>query len=318
MESRNRDNPYTPYRTELLSPQRVKELSKLRPIVPVCHTALWWACIVVAWAACSIWTTWWVVLLAIPVIGNRYYAIFLIGHDAFHRRILQDVRKNDRYSDLFLLGPLGAITRLNKKNHLNHHTYLSSTEDPDRHKHSCSSKSDHPSMLGYLTGFTLLGSSIKNVFLGGGESEKKDTESRHTKLDLLILIGWQVLLIGGLSYFVAWWAFPVLWLLPVYIFTYLADSFRSFAEHSQPYVDSEADKHRLISYRAPRLERVLFAPQNMNFHATHHLWPSIPYYNLPIADAEMLESEGVEIRMSYISYLSSYFRQLPLVECQEQ
>ena len=28
---------------------------------------------------------------------------------------------------------------------------------------------------------------------------------------------------------------------------------------------------------------------NMNFHAAHHLWPSIPYYNLPVASRELHE-----------------------------
>jgi fatty acid desaturase len=28
-------------------------------------------------------------------------------------------------------------------------------------------------------------------------------------------------------------------------------------------------------------ERAIFAPHNVNFHLEHHLYPSVPFYNLP-------------------------------------
>jgi fatty acid desaturase len=59
---------------------------------------------------------------------------------------------------------------------------------------------------------------------------------------------------------------------------------------------------------------MIFAPHNMNYHMAHHLWPSIPYYNLPAADALVRESEIVKRgddrlvwRKSYIGYMVAYF-----------
>jgi len=57
---------------------------------------------------------------------------------------------------------------------------------------------------------------------------------------------------------------------------------------------------------------------NMNYHAVHHLWPSIPYYNLPIADSEIrrpAEALGLEWRGSYFAYLIRYWIALPIEEC---
>jgi fatty acid desaturase len=57
---------------------------------------------------------------------------------------------------------------------------------------------------------------------------------------------------------------------------------------------------------------------NMNFHAAHHLWVSIPYYNLPQADRMMRENPGstaLEWRRSYAGYLWRYLRAMPLEEC---
>jgi len=68
------------------------------------------------------------------------------------------------------------------------------------------------------------------------------------------------------------------------------------------------------------LERLFVAPLNMNYHAAHHLWPSIPYYNLPLADAEIRQhpaAAGIEWRQTYLGYLLRYFRLLPLEECRE-
>ena len=56
--------------------------------------------------------------------------------------------------------------------------------------------------------------------------------SSYTSHNLALLAGWQLLLIGGLTLAIGWWAFPVLWLAPVYLFAYLGDNFRTFAEHS--------------------------------------------------------------------------------------
>jgi fatty acid desaturase len=134
-------------------------------------------------------------------------------------------------------------------------------------------------------------------------------------------VTWQTVLIGGLTWAIGWWAYPVLWLVPVYVFTFLGDNFRSFAEHSHPAPDREMNEHRLITFLSNPVERWFVAPMNMNYHAAHHLYPSIPYYHLATADQEMRQSpaaSGLIWRRSYFGYLASYFRALPLDECREE
>ena len=169
--------------------------------------------------------------------------------------------------------------------------------------------------------------SFRHVFLGRrGRSRRPDAHPQpeqrgYTLRDAVILIGWQAALIGGLTWAIGWWAYPVLWLVPIYVFWFLGDALRSFAEHSHPESDQKADAHRLISYLPNRLERMLIAPLNMNYHTVHHLWPSIPYYNLPTADREVRGSGttvGLEWRRSYVGYLVRYWLALPLEECKPQ
>jgi fatty acid desaturase len=317
-------HPYQRYRKELLSKERVRELSTLRPWVAVRDAAGCWLGIFAAWALIAWYPAWWTVLIALPVIGTRFYGLFIIGHDGLHRRLFEHTGRNDWFNDLVVLGPIGAITRINNRNHLAHHRHLTSELDPDRHKHGCFNKTTRVEVAGFLTGLSSVGRSVANVFLrrgGGGGGRPGAAPAGYTARDLVILAGWQAALFGGLTWAIGWWAYPVLWWLPVYVFAFLGDNFRSFAEHSQPEPDADADRHRLITFESQPLERLFVAPMNMNYHAAHHLWPSIPYYNLPAADRETRDrpaAAGLERRGLYAAYLGRYLAALPLPGCRRK
>lgn len=351
-----RRNPYRQHR-QMLTPQRVKELSKLRPWVSVRDTAWCWAWIVGAWAAVLVLPAqagvpvWIAALLAVPVIGSRYYALFIIGHDGMHRRIFPSGPASDLFTDLFLIGPIGMVNRVNSRGHLEHHQNLANDDDPDLHKHACFNKSSRLEYLLFLTGLASVVDVFRSLFLrtgrvdAAGRSAAADTDAhaadtnrrRHSPRDLAIIAGWQLLLAGGLTALAGWasggrtpldvlvrglWGYPALWLLPVYLFTYLPNLVRSFVEHSHPEDDDKADEHRLITFLSNPVERLFMSPMNMNYHIAHHLWPSIPYYNLPTADAELRalppeRREGLTWRGSYAGYLWQYLVALPLAECRD-
>jgi fatty acid desaturase len=309
-------------RRTLLDPQRIKELSKLRPALVVRDTLVCWAIIFGAWVAAASIDTWWAVAAAFVIVGNRFYALFIIGHDGMHRRLFPKTSTNDLFTDVFVLANIGAINRINNRNHLRHHQSLATEADPDRHKHACFNKTTPMATLGYLTGTSSVLRNIGNVFRGERESRVKDPDRpKYSLRDLAILLGCQGSLIVGLTLGFGWWGYPVLWLAPVYVFTIMADNFRTFVEHSHPEADHLADAHRLVTNDPPLLEKVLFAPMHMHHHAAHHLWPSIPYYNLPAADAELRQSPGaaeLEWRGSYLGYLRRYTRALPIVGCERR
>src|SRR5215510_12262930 len=79
--------PYQRFHTGLLSHTKVHKLSVLRPRRAVFDTMMCWSWICAAWTVVAIWPSVWTALLAIPLISSRYYALFIIGHDGFHRRI---------------------------------------------------------------------------------------------------------------------------------------------------------------------------------------------------------------------------------------
>ncbi|MEI9959649.1 MAG: fatty acid desaturase [Limisphaerales bacterium] len=312
---------YRSYRATLLSSQRLKELSKLRPSRAVLDAIWMWTGIFLGWALVMWQPAWWSVLLAIPLIGTRYYGLFIIGHDGMHRRVFNNTRTNDLFCDLCIFGPIGTITRLNNRNHLEHHQHLATELDPDRHKHACFNKSTRAELTAFLSGLMSLYPAVRNVFFGKKKRKRADSGAANTSYlfrDFAIIAGWQLALIVGLTWAIGWWAYPVLWLLPVYLHAYLADLVRSFLEHAHPESDAKADEHRLTTFLSNPVERIFFAPMNMNYHAAHHLWTSIPYYNLPAADWEIRKhpaSAGLEWRGSYVAFLLRYYLALPLPEC---
>lgn len=306
---------YQPYRQIILSRDELRELSTLKPFIAVKGSVWNWLLILSAWCLVAQHPSWWTIVLAVLVVGTRYYSLTIIGHDGLHRRLFKNLRYNDFFNDLFVMGPIGAITRVNRINHIEHHRITAQTIDPDRHKYLHDGKEPTLPFLFFLTGLSNLWPTVRNVFLRRGSTSLQSSKPRYRWRDLVILALWQTCLILGLSYFIGWWAYVMLWLLPVYLFAYRADLIRVFCEHSMLVPDDRADESlRMVHFESNWIERQFFAPNNMNCHIAHHLWPGIPYYNLPIAEAKVREwdrnggSNGnIVWRSSYVRYLLDYF-----------
>ena len=73
-----------------------------------------------------------------------------------------------------------------------------------------------------------------------------------------------------------------------------------------------ADDRRLVTYRPGLLGRLLIAPFNMSYHAEHHLWMYVPYFNLPRLHALVAEAPEIEVRGSFGAFLWRFARNLPL------
>ncbi|MDB5324977.1 MAG: hypothetical protein JWM57_546 [Phycisphaerales bacterium] len=315
---------YRKYRRSLLDPQRVRELSRLRPARAVVDTAICWLVIAACWVGVAIHPAWWTVALAVIAIGTRAYALMIIAHDGLHRRLFNGVKANDLFNDVFIVGSFGAITRINNRNHLSHHQHLGTEHDPDRYKYSCLNKATGLELLGYVIGAQVF-VSIYNVLFKRGEkvrvADEKTQKPGYAVRDLAILVGWQAMLWTLGCVFIGWWAVPVLWYLPFILFALLGDNFRTFAEHTVVGPDHEADEHRLVTYISNPIERMFLSPMNMNFHTVHHLWTSIPYYNLPAADAEIRQMPGaadLEWRTSYVGFAIRYWLSMPIEGCRVQ
>jgi fatty acid desaturase len=311
---------YQPYRSALLSKEELADLHGLNFTPVVIHIAVLWVQIVLAWAVAALFPSWWVVVLGAAVVGNRYYSLFIIGHDGLHRRLHPRRGVNDFVNDVFVLGPLGAITRINRANHMRHHMTLGCPDDPDAYKYASRWTQGTSGYLLSMTGIPYVYRALRAVYAGRSQEAGAHGE-RYGLRDIAIIAGWQILLIAALTWAFGWWGYFVMWWIPVYIFTFVADITRVFCEHSAETVPGGSVHERLVTFMANRVELLLFAPMNMNHHVAHHLWPSIPYYNLPKATrilyaraAGMFGESAPQVRRSYFAYLFRGLRRASAAE----
>lgn len=308
---------YSPFRATILTREQLRELSELRPFLAIRDVLFHWIMIIGAWTVVALWPNVYTIVGCFFVVGINFYGLYIILHDGMHRRLFSSIRRNDFWNDVLMMGSIGAITRLNRHNHMKHHYVTCLPDDPDRFKYVHDGKEPFMPLVIFLSGLASVIPVARNVFSGRAHSERPaSARQRYTARDFAIILVWQSALIGGLSYFIGWWAYPALWLALAYALGYRADMVRVFCEHSMMTSDAAADESmRLITYESFWLEKLFFAPRNMNYHMVHHLWTSIPYYNLPKADRFIRDSAAVRNgderliwRPSYVGYLLSYLR----------
>jgi fatty acid desaturase len=299
-----------PYRA-LIRPDERARLSTPQPRRVARDIALLWLQIFAVWALAAWIATPLAVLVAAAIVGNRYYSLFIIGHDGLHRRLHPDVSRNDLINDVCILGAICAITRVNRINHMQHHQTLGMPSDPDRFKYESRVDLSTTRLLFSFTGVPLVLQAAANVFVRRPTTSTVE-KPKYIARDAAIIALWQLCLLAWLTFLFGWWGYFAMWVLPIAVFAVAFDLVRVFCEHS---VESDSPAigttERLIMIDSSPLERALFAPMNMNHHVAHHVWPSIPYFNLPQATA-LIAARGADdgqplIRRSgYCSYLARY------------
>ena len=250
--------------------------------------------------------------LMIIFIASQVYALLIVAHDGLHRRLFNEVKKNDFFNDLLVLGSVGAITRINRHNHMLHHENLATPNDPDRFKYVKNTRSNHLDFLISITCIPTIWKAVYNVF-----RKKRSSSGLREKYqirDVFLIVGWQLGLLALLSNQIGWYGYLAYWLVPVIIALCL-DMVRVFCEHSDTTSGLEADlSKRLHSFDSNWVEKQILAPNNMNHHIAHHLWVGIPYYNLPKAERLIKDRLSVTSdltwRSSYFGYMFGFWKAL--------
>jgi fatty acid desaturase len=318
---------YYPIRTNLFDIHIIRELSK-RDIKKVFFDIFFdYFLIIISLIFCYQFNNIFIYLFTIFFIGTRAYSLMVIAHDGLHRRFSANKNVNDLINDFFILGAFGSACRVNRNNHIEHHLHTCLKEDPDRYKYNHHNKESIVKLFYFLSGFKTVGVAISNVFLNKKIIDKYKKYEKNIKhidqvdlylnlREILTILFWQVFIFFSLSYYFGIKGYFIFWLIPVY-FAYRADLNRVFCEHSFIQKDEIADKHmRLVTYKSNFLEKIFFAPKNMNFHMIHHLYPQIPYYNLKKADkiaySKRKNFPNLVWRNSYLIYIFRYIYNINL------
>jgi fatty acid desaturase len=237
------------------------------------------------------------VLVALFILGGKQLACAILMHDTSHQAVFTDQRINDFIGQWLGAYPVFNNLRAYRPYHFKHHVTNGLADDPDllltrgypTTKRSMLRKfgRDLSGITGVKAFFGLILMHLGFIeFNLGGKVVKVDQRGRtlrdYGRAFVQNLLGPLVanLVLFGL---LAWLAAP--WLYLLWIGAYLTTfqfclRVRAMAEHSV--VDDRSDPYRNTrTTRANWLERLLFAPYHVNYHAEHHMLMSVPPYRLP-------------------------------------
>jgi fatty acid desaturase len=250
-----------------------------------------------------------IILLAVLVIGTRQHALFVIAHDAAHYLLYENRVLNDVVGrTCAMLQGLSMCTY--RVIHRMHHNNLYGELDPDTALHGGYPRGRAylaKKLLKDLSGFTAW--KTYAYFLGGAPalntktnvalrplddtSAKLKDEARNDRnmviafhLALLALFAWSGYLVQYL----------VLWVLPLITVVQAILRLRAIAEHGAT-TDFSSPLTAARTNLAPAWLEWLIFPHQVNYHIEHHLYASVPHYNLKRLHREMAQRgllEGAE------------------------
>ena len=276
------------------------------------YVALAWLVAIAAIAVFWLAPAWYTFVLAFVVVSSRQQALLNCEHEAVHGKFLPGRRWNDFAGTFLCAAAVGSPFGAAKARHLSHHRLLGTPDDPDRELHSGDNKRTRTGLVRYFLNGLLGG--YAGMVLMGPRAPSAASAAGSARRDLLSLALVQGAIAAGLTLSFAWWVYPALWLAPLASVTALCHLIRSFAEHA--ITDSEVPAHgnRLITIRSFFLERALVSPYNMNYHAEHHLLPSVPAPRLRELQERLAQRDDappILVRRSYAAALRRYARELP-------
>ncbi len=257
----------------------------------------------------------------IVMIGCLQYIIAQASHEAIHFHIKY---KNTFYSILctfLILYPIG-VTKNYKNSHALHHIHFGDKErDPDYLTFMTPPCSKMKFWLMLVKSFLGISTAkrVLNLFRYRRKSvNQRDTTIMKQAVELFKLMSVQGILFLILMKMGIGWSYFVLWILPLALITKSLIDIRLLAEHSP----MENTEPALRSFMKKDWSNSLLGVFGFKFHAEHHLYPGIPYYNLhkvsPIIKKHAMCMRGSEhdykielSELSYFHFLKKYYHSLP-------
>lgn len=253
----------------------IRRLSQPRPARSILYVLVVAAGIVVAITSAIRLPSIPVTALAFIVVGALQHHLSIIQHEAVHYLLFASRRWNEIVGSL-CSWPIG-FTMAYRSVHLTHHGWLGEIQDPDLPNYE-----KNPITGSYLAGVlfrTLSGWAAASQFVRqslGNAGPKRQRGTRLHESPLMVAMT-QLALLSLFAAVGAWPYYFLLWLFPLLTVTKALTTLRNLAEH----LTLEGDTTRYRTIRCGWIEQFLFAPMYFNFHAEHHLFPSVTFSHLP-------------------------------------
>src|SRR5687767_9520500 len=254
-----------------------------------------------------------ILVLSVLVIGTRQHALFVIAHEAAHYLLYESRLMNETVGRACAMVQ-GLSMCTYRVIHRLHHNNLYGALDPDTALHG-----GYPRGRAYLIRKLLKDLSGLTAwktyayFLGGAPALNTATNVALRPLDdtsaklrseaqsdrnMVIAFHISLLLIFAWSGYLL--QYLVLWVLPLVTVVQAILRLRAIAEHGAT-TDFSSPLTAARTNLAPAWLAWLIFPHQVNYHIEHHLYASVPHYNLPRLHREMT-SRGLLESAEVISF----------------
>jgi fatty acid desaturase len=279
-----------------ISSKELKEYSVLQPWRTGLALLADWLVIAAAIAASEYSGTIWIYPFAVAVIAGRMHGFGVLMHEASHFRFLKDRKASDWIMDIFAAWPILATVDGYRQNHLAHHQNTNTDKDPDWVVKLGTAAYTFPQKVWkaalQLAGYVVAVNSLRDLAHILPRVSKFDRSSRLYKLLRLgFYLGWAAIF----TFFGIWRGALLYWIIPYFTLFFLFLYVRGVAEHFGS-MDYEEELGSTRTVKPYFWERWFFAPHNINYHLEHHLYPGVPFYNLPKLHAALMRDGAYEAK----------------------
>lgn len=297
---------------QYLSREQLAQLRRIDPLRSLAAIVFTWTCIFGCFALYIAYPTPWAVLLCWPVMSGRHLALAILMHDAAHGLLLRNKPWNDRIGQWLTAYPTMADTLLYRRAHFEHHRHTWTDRDPDLGLATAlpvSRASFRRKMIRDLSGQTAYARyRLLARFAAGLSPRGRGREGKSWPALARAFVSNQygflitnALLLAGLCAAGRPDAWLWIWALPAWTGYQVVLRIRSIAEHACV-SDPRDPLKQTRTTLAPGWLRFFIAPHHVNYHLEHHLFMTVPHYNLPAAHRLLRETgvlEGAEVKHSY-------------------
>jgi fatty acid desaturase len=276
-----------------LSREEIQELRQMHDWQSWVSLVTNWGLVFAAFAMVARFPNPFTILLALAVIGTRQLGLSVLMHEAAHRTLFRDRGVNDFVGNWLCAYPVWSDIGPYRRYHLQHHAKNWTAEDPDLNlamPFPVTWASMRRKIWRDLSGQTAW-KRVKYVLkrdVGGMNIQQFGSNGSWRNLRGVAITN---LLLLGLLVAVGHAALYLLWVGAWFTTHHLIVRLRSIAEHAM--VPDPTDPLRNTRTTLARWwERLLIAPNYVNYHLEHHLVMTVPHYNLPRMH-RMLRDRGV-------------------------
>ena len=240
--------------------------------------------IVVITILLTINTNYWLYPLALLVIGSRQRALGSILHDASHK-----VAAKNKYLNFILAtfcsGYLIFSTFSSYRyTHLKrHHRHFGDPEKDDDYKYmlqkgvyDISSWRNYFQRI-FVCPFMFI--TVPSHIVLGIKSRCLNNDDNKNRLEILLLCLYWLILIAVILHFELLQIFILFWVIPFLTTFQLINWFIELSEHA-PLMENSIDIEMSRNRNSHWLERIFTGMHNESYHLAHHLWPSVPFWNV--------------------------------------